>query len=103
MTEPIMKWRTASWTGATIERIECTRESVSCVWINMMYAGKWTERRVKKISTGLSYHDTWEAAREYLLGRAQRDVVRAHRRLDEARGFEWNVRGLKNPEDLGRP
>lgn len=90
----IVKWRTGL--GHEIERVECTRESDKCVWF---YDDFWKdERKEHKSSSYVQYHDTWEAACEFLMLKAERRVMSARRQLELANSFLGNVKGLRKPE-----
>ena len=64
----LVKWKTNGWSNdATIERVECSRETELSVWVmeNVAMSGppKWKERQHRKIGDVHVYHDTWEEPR----------------------------------------
>ena len=106
MSEPlIIKWKTSigNYTpDAKIERVECTRETDSSVWVLEDTRGwfdkdkppKLVERRRNK---GADYHDSWQAAHAVLLADAERRLEGARTALARAQGHHGNVKGMKEP------
>jgi hypothetical protein len=43
------------------------------------------------------FHDTWKAAHEYLLNKAEREVANARRMLLSANSKLGNIKGMKPP------
>jgi hypothetical protein len=97
----IIKFKTSSaWsTGPKIERVEVIRETEQSVFLPKSRVGKTNgERRAAKHSEWEQYHDTWEAARAYLLEIANDDVTAARLALERANGKLGNIKGMKKPE-----
>ncbi len=103
----ITKWKTniSQWSGGDkIERVECTRETESSVWVledtRSWYdeqegkPPKFVERRRNK---GADYHDSWQAAHECLLKDAERRLENARAALAKAQAHHGNVKGMKEP------
>lgn len=91
----IEKWKTSSW-GIEIEPVTVLRETDQSVFLK----GRWNsakERREAKISDGHQYHDTWEAAHNYLLSREKGKVEDAHSRLRSAQGKYGTLKGMTPP------
>lgn len=98
----ITKWKTETYSDK-IQRVECTRETDSSVWV-LEYP--WTipgekqkppvERRRSK-SSGDAYHDSWQAAHEHLMKRAERAVLSARSALQRAHDTLGNIKGMKPP------
>lgn len=91
----IIKWRTGR-SNASIEKVECTRETEKCVWLTRWEGCK--PSRMDKRSTYYNFHDSWEDAKAFLLEDAQRRVESARRSLEFANSFLGNVKGLRKPE-----
>jgi hypothetical protein len=91
----IVKWKTRSMNTAAIERVEVLRETGRSV-----YYTDWSkkERRANKAGSFEQYHDSWDDAHQFLLGRAESAMVYARRSLERAQGVLGNVKGLKKPE-----
>lgn len=96
----LVKWRTG-WQHE-IERVECLRETAKCVWHVEDYFGEPREIRRDKMSSDWQYHDTWDAARDYLTQLAGRRLLSARRQLDTAQGFVDDVKGLRKPDGAQR-
>ncbi len=75
------KYRTRS-DDIKIKKVEILRETESSIFIATTY-GKKKEQREAKCSSYSQYHDTWEAAHEYLLKKGQEWIANARQRLDE--------------------
>ena len=103
----LVKWKT-DYSGKTIERVECTRETESTVWVLEDQTGwfdqqagkppKMVERRRQKDGT---YHDTWELAHAYLLALATQNLEAARLNLARAQGHYGNLKGMKPPATHG--
>ena len=74
-----------------IEPIEIVKETEKTIFL---IGG----RKERKASELVSWHDTWEGARQALLSRAEGDVASARLRLQDANGILGNIKGMKNPE-----
>ena len=92
----IIKWETG-WTikGELIRRVECTRETEKCVWVQERI-GK--ERRRDKVSTYERLHDSWEEAKAYLVDKATRDEADLEDRLHRTREQISMLCGMEKPE-----
>lgn len=77
-------WKTR-W--GRIEEVEAERISKSSVWI--------CGRRNAIRSSCDAYHETWEAAHEYILGVAKTGLLKAQRDLDRARSKLETVKAMK--------
>lgn len=95
----IIKWRTGR--QVRIDRVECSKETAQSVWISVDRYGDHlaTPQRASKLAQYHAYHDTWEAARDFLLKQAEAEVTQARRQLERANGKLGNVKGLRKPED----
>lgn len=82
----IVKYKTGSIYSNTIEEIEVERETESSVWVRGKRKSKWGYE---------GYFDTWEGAREFLLGRADEELKSARRRLQDAQSKYGNIKGMK--------
>lgn len=89
----------------TIKVVEVERETASCVFMNKKN-WKGNQIREAKNADWYSYHDTWQAAHDWLVARAQRLLDEAKRRAAEAtiqidvRAAELEkVKALKEPEE----
>jgi hypothetical protein len=95
------RYCTSGW-RRQIEPVECTRDTGKSVWVlerpfSMFKAEKQrppVERRRAKVP---DFHDTWEEAHAYLLGRAEVALVAARRSLQIAQDAYGNVKGMKRP------
>lgn len=99
----ITKWKTGGHRHL-IEKVEVVRETEKQVvlLVSRLYSAP-IERKEKKESTNVQYHDTWEAAHAYLMDNAQRAVESARRSLECAKGTLGNIKGLKKPvEKVGQ-
>ena len=96
----ITKWKTGKWkTG--IEVLECTRETALTVWYlqkSHFQGGASKERKLSKTGDYEQVHDTWEAARAYLLEKANSRLTAARLELMKAQGELGNVMGMKPPK-----
>ena len=81
------KYRTSIW-GKLIEAVEVDRETAAYVWVN--------GQRNRKLTKYNSYFDTFDEARQHLLGIAERSVNSARINLERAKGHYGNVKGLKD-------
>lgn len=76
---------------AIIEEIEIQRETKSSVWIN--------NKREAKECTWHIYHDTWQAAHDYLKQTANLKVEGARNRLDRAIKNLFDVSLMEPPDE----
>lgn len=90
----VIKYRT-TFGKAAIERLEFDREDAKAVYIQK--EGR-VEHRVPKVGGMDMLHDTWEAAREYLIGHFTERVRIAQRSLDENRSDLALVQGMICPD-----
>lgn len=67
----IIKYR-ANYPRAEITRVECTKETELSVWILQ----NGFESRALKHAPNISYFNTWEDARNWMLAKADREVFR---------------------------
>ena len=88
----IRKYRTG-WSNS-IETVDCTRETSSCVWPS---DEKYKRRELKR-SDYRQYHDTWAEAKLYLVTNAENDRARAQRVLAEAEEILRTVNALPDKE-----
>ena len=92
----ITKYKTKC-AGADIQAVEVLRETMLCVFVQRYGTG--TEFRANKITEWHQYHDSWEAAHQYLMDKAERRLAEARRSLQLAQSFLGNVKGLRKPEE----
>ena len=81
-----VKYRTSDVWHAKIEEVEVERESDKCVWIS--------GRRQAK-DGWMQYHETWQAAKDYLVRRAERSVQAARSALERENSKLGNAKGMK--------
>ena len=74
---------------AKITPVEVEKETDVSVWIGGRRHGKVTDWHI--------YHDTWRAAHNYLTEVAERHVNRAKLALEQTKGAQGNVKGMKEP------
>ena len=81
---PIIKWETTIWTY-NIRRIQCERESKHAIWVmeEWLPGDKEVCKRLKSAGR-VDYHDTWEDAHAYLMGRAEERLAASRRYLVKA-------------------
>lgn len=91
---------------AKIHRIECTRVTDKSVWFMekpfYVFGGDRdpVERKAARIGDRVSYHATWEEARANLMEHAELHLQSARSRLETARGYHGNVKGLRKPAEV---
>lgn len=90
-------WRTTPYMDNEIERVECTRRTDSSVWVlerpwSRMGNAAPVERR-RSLSSGDTYHETWRAAADHLIGRAE---ARIQMRREEIARTERMLEGLRS-------
>lgn len=83
-------YKTSSW-GERITSVEIERYSDTSVWIS----GK----RRARVAEYAAYFPTWQAAKDYLLARAERKLESARLALQRAQGDHGNIVGMKAPAD----
>lgn len=100
----IVMWKTERG-NATIERAECTRATNASVWF-MQRPFTIGEREREPVETKaarhgdrVTYHASWEDAREHLLEHAALAVQSKRRQLELANAHYGNVKGLRKPEE----
>jgi hypothetical protein len=95
----IVKFKTG-FTREPIERVEVLRETKASVYVptNGFQPKGEKERREAKMTEYAQYHDTWEAAHEFLMVRAQAEVAKARRSLELANSKLGNIKGMKPPK-----
>jgi len=78
------------WCSAKIELVEIERETTACVF-------RHGDRRYAKNSDNEKYCDTWAEAKQYLLEKAEKQLISARRQLETAQGQLGNIKGMKEP------
>lgn len=81
-----------------IEAIEVLRETEHQVVLPPSNP-RGRECRESKRTDWSNWHDTWEDARAFLMGNAQREVDRARMALERAKGRLGNIKGMKKPAE----
>ena len=93
----IVKWRTGGW-NIEIERVECVKETAQCVWIESRWGTqKGKTRRESKVSEWARFHDSWDAAKQYLLSREQRNIEQAKNNMKIAEDRLQKILELTEP------
>lgn len=75
-----------------IEALEVERETDKQVVLPAR--NSFRSRRENKVSGWSNWHDTWNAAHEFLIANAERDVETLRMRLEQAKGKLWQIRGM---------
>lgn len=95
---PTTKYATSAWVRfGLITEVECQKETAQSVWVASKWGGKKTFSRAAKISDRSQYHDTWEAAKQYLLRRQAADVEGKERALADSRERLARIMALTPP------
>lgn len=81
----VIKYKTGY--GEKISQVEIEKETDSSVWIRGSRSAKKSEYA--------HYHDSWEAAKQHLVGRAESKLARARLDLERAQNDLGNAKGLK--------
>jgi hypothetical protein len=89
----VIKYRTSKhhFPGDAIEVVECERETDASVFVKTHFGGV---RREAKMADWRQYHDSWEAARAYLIEREANAVACVALRLDRARAELAKMRSI---------
>ena len=92
----ITKFRT-SYSANNIEQVQVIRETAACVYVKSegWQKGGKSERREAKHGEFAQYHDTWQAAHEYLVQKAEAKVASARLQLERLSGALGNIKGMK--------
>lgn len=95
----MIKYKTVSYGKNKIEPVEVARETESSVWIEHTICStrgdRKEERRSAKSTSYESFHDTWEAAKQHLLDKAEAKLWGARRSLELAQAEFGNIKGMK--------
>jgi len=94
----IVKWRTNTNARSGIRRVECARETKQCVFLTRS-GGRGGEYRVAKDGAYEIYHDTWEAARDYILEQSKNEAIDAERELNDAINRTIEIQKMTPPAD----
>jgi len=95
----IIKWQAIPG-FASIERIECTRETESSVFYANERGGG--EYRSRKMSEGAAYFDSWAEAHAHLTQNAAQRVLGARRQLEVANSYAGNIKGMRAPVEVAK-
>lgn len=87
---------------AVITPADVVRETKRFVYVPTGRPEK-PERREARSSEWRVYHQTWDAAHEYLTRKAADRIVAARRALELANAFAGNVKGLRKPAEVVTP
>jgi hypothetical protein len=97
-----IRWKTDDYL-ATIEPIECVRESEEYVWVLKhapeMAGGKTEERKYPKCGAIRNYHDTWNKASAFLIARIGGDLEDAREQADLLQAKYETVVRMRKPDD----
>jgi hypothetical protein len=85
----MIKYRTGGWGKNLIEVVEVEKETVNSVWL------KGSSTRRLKLSGFHNYFNTWEEAKNFLQDQADRKVDSLRRQLEQAKGEQGNIKGMK--------
>lgn len=98
MKMKMVKYKTDGYGKNLIEEVEVVKETKKQLVIKQYdeWRKKHFETRTAKISSYCQYHDTWEDAHAFLLGKAEKRVESARSALERA--ILDNIKGLKKPE-----
>ena len=91
--QPTIKWETKNCWPDRIMPVKVLRESDKSLWIVRTNG-------IEQCRKGNVYHDTWEAAHNELLKRANYEVERQKRQLNSARSVLGEVEKMKPPDEL---
>jgi hypothetical protein len=84
----MVKYKTAIFSyDGLIKNVSIDKETDKSVWIN-------GNRHLKSCEYE-QFHDTWDDAKNYLLSKAESQLICARRELEKAQGYMGNVKGLK--------
>lgn len=90
------KYKTTGNWSATIEVVECEKETAASVWV------KWNPtsiaRRNNKRSSYENYFDSFQEAKDFLIKQGKTKVESARRGLEEANSYLGNANGLRNAQ-----
>lgn len=85
----------------TITEIDVTKETAKSVWVMeefwRMSGGPLIQERKHPKEGSTNYHDTWDAAHQFLMRRATEKLADARRELQLAQSEFGNVKGMKPP------
>ena len=83
----MIKYVTGGWGNNLIKAVEVEKETDVSVWVK--------GSRCAKRSTYKNYFDTWEEAKQFLLGKAEAECDSLRSQLERAKGKLGNIKGLK--------
>lgn len=97
----MIKYRTI---GQSIAEVEVLRETATSVFLRDegFLANASGERREAKRSTYTNYHDSWLEAKQFLLNKAENELITARRALQRAQDVLGNIKGMKEPTNVGK-
>lgn len=90
----MIKYR-AAWDK--IEPYEVVKETEKQVVYVVEWCDKKSERREAKCSWDHKWFDTWEEAHTHLVDKAQKKVESLRMQLEQEKGREGQIRGMKKP------
>lgn len=96
-----IRWKTDDYL-ATIEPVECVRESGEYVWVERtpeMAGGKTEERKYPKCGAIRNFHYTWNEAWAFLIKRIGGDLEDAREQVDLLQAKYETVVRMRKPDD----
>jgi hypothetical protein len=88
----MIKYKTKKY-DVEIAPVEISKETECFVWVK----GNQKDFREAKNSAWSAFHDTWQAAKDYLVARESQKVDALRLQLERAKGELGNAKGLREP------
>ena len=76
------KYKTGGLWSPEINAVEVSKETEKSVWVTS-YGGR--QERRNKVTDYEAYHDSWKAARDHLINKANKALASAEKRVDHAK------------------
>ena len=93
--QPTIKWEIKKWGPDRILPVKVVKETDKTLWIERIdYRGKPSIDQRRKTN---DFHDTWEAAHDYLLIKAKERVEYEKRNLNSARSELGMIEKMTKP------
>lgn len=97
MSEPIIKFKTSDY-SCEIEAVKVVKETGHYITYLTKWFGAECESKSRK-DCREQFHDSWDAAKDFLVKREEENVQSARLSLERAKDKLGNVKGMKPPKE----
>jgi hypothetical protein len=97
MEKKYIMYKTSGYGAEKIDKVEVVKETPKqVVYLSEGFNGKKYERRCAKSGNYENFFNSWKAAHDYLVEKAERSVGNAKERLQGAKSYLGQIKSMKD-------